>query len=100
MIAIAKTRDDAKKQANDRFLEMLPRIRHQARPAFRRTLAEQKGELLQEVIAHAFVAFVALVNQGKASIAFATPLANYAIRRVLAGRQVTGKSSMHDIMSP
>ena len=78
---------------------MLPKIRRQARQAFRRAPAEPKDELVEEVVAHAFVAYVRLVDQGKASAAFATPLCNYAIRRVLAGRRVGSKLNIRDVSS-
>jgi len=101
MIAIAeKPRQDTRKQANDRFLEMLPRIQRRADFAFRRVPPEQKDEWVQEVVANAYVAFVGLVERGKASAAFATPLANYAIRRVLAARQVGSRLSSGDVLSP
>lgn len=41
-----------------------------------------------------------LVDRGKASIAFATPLANYAIRRVLAARQIGSRLNSGDVLSP
>jgi hypothetical protein len=100
MIAIAKKpRHDVTKQPNERFLEMLPRIRSQARLAFRRLRPELKQELVQEVTVNAYVAYVRLVEQGKANIAYATPLANYAIRQVLAGRRVGMKVNSRDVSS-
>jgi hypothetical protein len=45
-------------------------------------------------------AFVALVHRGKADVAYATPLANYAIRQVIAGRQVGTKPNRRDVLSP
>ena len=44
--------------------------------------------------------FVRLVRRGKADVAFATPLANYAIRQVIAGRRVADKPRLRDVMSP
>src|SRR5471030_1368878 len=78
---------------------MLPLIRSQARLAFRRLRPERKHELVQEVVANAFCAFTALVSRGKANLAFATPLANFAIRRVIEGRRVGSKLNTRDIMS-
>ncbi len=100
MIAITKQpRQAARKRQNERFLDMLPLIRSQARRAFCRLRPELKQELVQEVIANAFVAFVALVRRGKADIAYATPLANYAIRQALAGRRVGAKTNCRDVSS-
>ncbi len=101
MISIVKQSHQVKKaQGNVRFLEMLPRIRRQARLAFRRFCPERKDELVQEVVANAFCTFVALVHCGKADVAYATPLANYAIRQVIAGRQVGTKPNRRDVLSP
>jgi hypothetical protein len=101
MIAITKqVHQDARAKENDRFLDMLPRIRNQARLAFRRLRPEHKDELVQEVVVNAYSAFVRLVHRGKADVAFATPLANFAIRQVIAGRRVATKPSVRDIMSP
>ncbi len=87
-------------QHHDRFLEMLPLISSQASVAFRRLRPEHKTELIQEVLANAYCAFVGLVRRGKADIAYATPLANYAIRQVLDGRQVGTKPNVNDVTSP
>ena len=100
MIAIAeKPCQDPRKQANDRFLEMLPKICRRAQFAFRRMPSEQRAELVQETVANAYVAFVRLVDRGRADAAFATPLANYAIRRVLAVRLVGSGLSAGDVLS-
>lgn len=48
MIAIAeKPRQDTRKQANDRFLEMLPGIQRRADFAFRRVPSEYRLEWVQ-----------------------------------------------------
>ena len=100
MIAIAeKPREDPRTQANDRFLEMLPTIRRRAQFAFRSVPSEQREELVQESIANAYIAFVRLVDRGKANAAFATPLANYAIRHVLAARLAGSGLNSGDVLS-
>jgi hypothetical protein len=91
---------DVKDPQHERFLEMLPRIRQQARLAFRRLRPERKDELVQEVVAMAFGMFARLVRRGKAEVAFATPLANFAIRQVLAGRQIGTKPKVYDVLAP
>lgn len=48
----------------DRFLDMLPAIRKQARLAFRGENPELREELIAEVIANCFVAFVRLMDRG------------------------------------
>jgi hypothetical protein len=100
MIAITKQpRQAAKTQEDEQFVRMLPLIRSQARRAFRGLQPEIRQELVQEVVANAFCAFTGLVSRGKANIAYATPLANYAIRRVLAGRRVCTKVNCRDVSS-
>ena len=100
MIAIAqKPSRDSRNAANDRFLKMLPAIRRQAGYAFRRLPSELKAELVQAVIASAYMAFLRLVERGKLNAAFATPLASYAIRQVRAGRQPGSRSSTVDVLS-
>ena len=100
MIAITKQpRQTDATQQNERFLEMLPLIRHRARLAFRRLRPELKQELIQEVIANAFLAFTRLVRRGRDGLAFATPLASFAIRQVIAGRRVGTKVNCQDISS-
>jgi hypothetical protein len=101
MIAITKQlHQDVKDQQNDRFLDMLPRICSQARRAFRQLRPEHRDELAQEVVANAYCTFAALVRRGKADVAYATPLANYAIRQVIAGRRVADKPRLRDVLSP
>ena len=101
MIAITKpVHQDVKAQENDQFLDMLPRILSQARRAFRQLRPEHKDELVQEVVVNAYCAFMRLVHRGKAHIAFATPLANYAIRQVIAGRRVADKPRLRNVLSP
>ena len=90
---------DVKLQGNERFVEMLPGIRHQASRAFCRFRPERKEDLIQEVIANAYSAFVALDRRGKAKVAYATPLASFAIRQVLAGRRVGTRPNRRDVLS-
>jgi hypothetical protein len=100
MITIAKQLPhDNKVQENDRFLEMLPKIRRRARLAFRWLRPDRQDELVQEAVANAYCTFVALVRRGKADVAYATPLANFAIRQVIAGRQVGTKPKLRDVLS-
>jgi hypothetical protein len=101
MITIAKPlHEDVKARENHRFVEMLPRIRRQASVAFRRLRPDHKDELIQEVVANAYCAFVRLVDRGKADLAYATPLAKFAIWQVTAGRQVGTKPNLRDVLSP
>jgi hypothetical protein len=75
------------------FLELLPKIRRQARVAFRGFGSEARDEMAQEVVANAYRAFVQLVRRGRADLAYATPLAQFAIRQVRCGRRIGNQLS-------
>ena len=83
----------------DRFLEMLPQIRTQARFAFRDEPRSRRQELISEVIANCWAAFVRLVERGRIDIVYPTPLAQFAIRQVRVGRKVGGKLNVRDVSS-
>ena len=102
MIAIAKFGgpNGQRENCNEQFLEMLPKIRRQAEIAFRGRKPEALEDLTQEVVASAYCAFVQLVRRGKADLAYATPLAQYAIRQVYTGRKVGTRQNSGDVLSP
>jgi hypothetical protein len=102
MIApVRKGLNDKKTEfVQDQFLKMLPAIRRQAWMAFRGRDAESRHELTEEVIANAYCAFIGLARQDKLAVAFPTPLSQYAIRQVLAGRRVGSQLNKHDLLSP
>ena len=83
----------------DRFLEMLPLIQEQASHAFRREPPERREELIAAVIANCWVAFVRLVERGAIDVAYATPLAQFAIRQVRDGRRVGSSLNIKDVSS-
>lgn len=97
MIAFAKPTVRAN-DVHELFLTMLPWITNLARRAFQRFDSERRNDLVHEVIATAYVAFARLVEQGKQDIAYATPLANFAIRRVLDGRRAGSSMRRNDVM--
>ena len=83
-----------------KFLRLLPLIRQHAKFAFRNATQELKEDLVAEVIANSFAAFARLACRGRDDLAFATPLAQYAIRQVRSGRRIGGSLSNRDILSP
>ncbi|MBC8873587.1 MAG: hypothetical protein H8E44_29470 [Planctomycetes bacterium] len=83
----------------DRFLELLPQIRTQASLAFRDEKHELREELIAEVIANCFVAFVRLMDRGLADVIYPTPLTNFAIKQVRSGRKVGGRLNVNDVSS-
>jgi len=97
MIAIAK--QDQRQNNNLIFEDLLPAIHQQAQVAFRFSPREEREELIAEVVANAFCAFHRLVQRGKTELAYATPLAWYAIRQVREGRRVGTKMNKHDVTS-
>ena len=102
MIALVKSNSEVATQNSQhaRFLTMLPQIRRQALAAFRNQRYEVREELIQEVIANSYRAWVLLVRRGKESVVYPTPLAQFAIRQVRGGRRVGGRLNLHDILSP
>ena len=67
-----------------RFLAMLPQIRRQALTAFRNQRFEVREELIQEVIANSYSAWVLLVRRGKESVVYPTPWRNLRSDRFAA----------------
>jgi hypothetical protein len=102
MIAVAQRRKSkaASVRQNDLFVSMLPQIVDQAEYAFRQVPAGVGEELVQETIAQAYAMFVRLCHRGKASLAYATPLAKFAIRHVREGRRIGSRCNSLDITSP
>ena len=90
---------DFVREPDARFLAMLPAIERQSRKAFRRVNATDREELVAEVVAQSFCAYRRLVDQGKESLAYATPLANYAIKHLRCGRRVTGQERAGEVLS-
>jgi hypothetical protein len=86
-------------QHQAKFLRLLPLIARQAKVAFQGQDSETREELTAEVIANAYVCFARLVERGRESLAFGTPLGMYAVRQVRSGRRVGGKLNVRDITS-
>ena len=81
------------------FLSLLPVIRKRAYTALRHLDPEARQEAVQEVVANCLAAFVRLCELAKSDLAYATPLATYAIRHFRCGRRVGSKRSVRDITS-
>lgn len=99
MIATAESCSPAQavNHSHEPFLHMLPAIQRQARHAFRDLDSEARTEMVAEVVATAFAIYHRLVDQGKAELAYATPLANFGIRRARTGRKVGGHLNVNDV---
>lgn len=102
MIARAKRnpRTSAALAISARFLAMLPTIQEQARFAFRSEPPERRQDLIAEVVANCWVAFVRLVERGLIEIVYPSPLAAFAVKQVRDGRRVGAKLNVRDVSSP
>ena len=87
-------------QTAEAFEAMLPTIQRTASFAFRHVARCRRRELVQDVVAKAYVAYVNLVTSGKAALAYPTVLAKFAIRQTRDGRQVGCRRSVFDLLSP
>ena len=101
MIAIAPrvSRKLSVPRWHKKFLVMLPLIRRHAAVSFRHLDAEARAEAVSEAVANALVAFRRLVELGKVDVAYASPLARYAVAQVRAGRRVGTSLNCKDISS-
>lgn len=100
MIARPKRKSpDSAASIRERFLCLLPMIDEQAHFAFRHEQSERRQELVAEVAANAFVAFVRLLERGLEAIIYPTPLAQYAIKQIRDGRRVGCKLNIRDVSS-
>ena len=99
MIARAKKRSPnaATLSACAKFLSLLPAIQEQARFAFRNEKSEHRQDLIAEVVANCWAAFVRLVERGLIDVVYPTPLAGYAIKQVRDGRRVGAKLNVRDL---
>jgi hypothetical protein len=81
------------------FVAMLPAIHRTAQISFRKVRPELRGELIEEVVANAFVAYARLVERGQADRALPSPLARFAIAQVRVGRRVGNRLRIRDVLS-
>ena len=83
------------------FLSMVPKIVAHAKYSFRHLRgAEARQDAIQETIANALVAFLALVRRGRMSLAFPSVLARYAVAQIADGRRVGNSLCCHEVLSP
>ena len=84
----------------DVFLALLPTIRRNVRLCFRLLPPELREEYVQEAICNACCAVARLAELDKLDLAYACPLAYYAVAQVRDGRKVGSRLSCKDVMSP
>lgn len=85
---------------NRRFLQLLPSILKHASFVFRHLRGEARQDAIQEVIANAFVAFVALARRGRIELAFGSVLGRYAAAQFNDGRRVGNRLNVREVLSP
>jgi hypothetical protein len=83
-----------------RFLQLLPTIVRTARYSLRHLRGEALQDAMQEVIANAFVAFVALVRRGKMDLAYGSVLGRLGAAQFKDGRRVGSRLNCKDVSSP
>ena len=78
---------------------ILPTVTRVARQAFSQLDPEAKDEATAEVVAAVFTMYVALVRDGRESLAYPSVLAQYGVRRVRVGRKSATPMNCKDISS-
>ena len=81
------------------FELLLPAIRRNVTFAFRRVPCAAKQELIAAAIARAFEMYIRLVQRGKAALAYASALANYAVKQVRDGRSTGSQQKGGDVFA-
>jgi hypothetical protein len=99
MIAQAKPSASSPPAWHNRFLAILPAILRQARIAFCGFDPKKREDAIAEVIANTFAAYSRLVELDKEDLAYATPLAHFAIRQYRDGRRVGMKLNVRNVSS-
>ncbi len=89
----------AKPDWHDVFLRLLPAIRRHAGMILRRLTPHVREEAVDDVVAHALVAYIRLVELGKQDLAYASPLARYSVAQYRAGRRIGGRTNVRDVLS-
>ncbi len=99
MIAIVDQQDCARTGAAPTFEELLPAIKRQAAVAFRSLPKSEREDWVAEVIANACCAYRRLADRGMANMAYASPLAQFAIKQIRSGRRVGSRLNVKDVSS-
>jgi hypothetical protein len=78
-------------------MQLIPAMTRYFRFAFRELRYEEHQESVSEALAHAFCAFRRLVELGKQDLAYASPLARFAVAHTRAGRRVGSTRNSLDV---
>ncbi|MCA9238235.1 MAG: hypothetical protein KDA44_22335 [Planctomycetales bacterium] len=83
----------------DGFLALLPEIERQLDARLRSIPRAQRDDARQTILASAAVGYAQLAAQGRAALAFPTPLVRFGLQQFRAGRLVAGRTSSLDVGS-
>jgi hypothetical protein len=97
MIAINNEQNETTWQS--RFVAMLPEIEQKLRLAFCRLDSEAREDAIEEAVVHSLLAYVRLVDQGRAEVATPSSLAWYAAKHVKRGRPAGGRMNGKEPLS-
>ena len=98
MIAVLQqSRQIARTQHDERFLELAPAVERYARWVFRHLKRQAREEAICSVLADAFCAYRRLAELGKQDMAYAIPLVRYAVARYRAGRCIANRTNSRDV---
>jgi hypothetical protein len=78
---------------------MLPQIVRYAHGAFGHLRGEARQDCVQETVANALVAFVALVRRDKMDLAYPSVLSRYAVAQIYDGRRVGNRLNVRELLS-
>jgi hypothetical protein len=81
------------------FVAMLPEIEQKLRLAFCRLDPEAREDAMEEGVVHSLLAYVRLVEQGRAEVATPSSLAWYSSRHVKRGRPAGGRMNGKEPLS-
>lgn len=96
---VVSTPSETPRAIEAHFLGILPRIETHARSQFRQLSTDLREEYTAEVTALCWAWFVELYRGGKNPVTFVSALADYAVRRVRAGRTLCGGTRERDAMN-
>ena len=97
MIAFNNEQNETTWQSS--FVAMLPEIQQKLRLAFCRLDPEAREDAIEEGVVHSLLAYVRLVEQGRADVATPSSLAWYSSRHVKRGRPTSGKMNGKEPLS-
>jgi hypothetical protein len=81
------------------FVVMIPELEQKLRLAFCRMDPEAREDAIEEGVVHSLLAYVRLVEQGRAGVATVSSLASYSSRQVKRGRPTAGRMNGKEPLS-